>query len=108
MAMMVNRKASDTAAATTFAAWWASDEAQKAILANIGLPSRKGIKPTGNTDRDRVLKSILAVPDTPSWLDYQETGDSLTKALTIGNGIFTGAMSAKDFAAAMQSDIQVS
>jgi raffinose/stachyose/melibiose transport system substrate-binding protein len=108
MAMIANKKASNLAAAKNFAVWWSSAEAQKAILNNLGLPSRLGIKPTGNTDRDRVLKSILAVPETPSWLDYQETGNSLTKALTVGNKIFTGGMSPKDFAAALQSDFTTS
>jgi len=108
MAMMVYKRSPNQAAATTWTTWWSSAEAQKAILQNIGLPSRKGIKPTGNDDRSRVLKSILAVPDTPSWLDYQETGNSLTKALSVGNGIFTGKMSARDFASQLQGDFQPS
>jgi raffinose/stachyose/melibiose transport system substrate-binding protein len=103
MGYTVNKKASHRAAATTFVSWLTSAPAQQVVLDNLGLPARKGLKPTGSSDRARILKAILAVPDLPSWLDYDETAGTLAKALGLGNGMFTG--SAREFAAALQSAV---
>jgi raffinose/stachyose/melibiose transport system substrate-binding protein len=105
MAYSVNAKATDKAAATTFVSWLDTKPAQEIVLANLGLPAIEGLRPTGDTPRDKVLSTILAVDDTPSWLDYPATGSTMTAAMQDGGGVFTGKLSAEQFAAVVQKSI---
>jgi xylobiose transport system substrate-binding protein len=106
MAYVVNKSASDPEAATTFSTWLSSEPAQKIVLEQLGLPSIKGLKPTGSTTRDKVLRTILSVPTTPSWLDFPATGNTLTDVQKSGAGIFTGELTAAQFAANVEKSIE--
>jgi raffinose/stachyose/melibiose transport system substrate-binding protein len=106
MAYVVNRKAANRAAAMTFTTWLTSETAQRTVLAQLGLPSIKGLAPTGSDARDEVLRSVLAVSDSPSWLDFPATGTLLTDLAKSGGGIFTGKLSAAQFAALAQRSIR--
>jgi raffinose/stachyose/melibiose transport system substrate-binding protein len=105
MAYVVNKEAANLEAATTFTTWLTSRAAQKIVLEQLGLPSVKGLKPTGSSPRDEVLRTILGVSSSPSWLDYPATGETMVTAQKAGSGIFTGDLTAAQFAAVVQNSI---
>lgn len=105
MAYTVNRKSKHLDAAMTFASWLTSEEAQRLVLADLGLPSRAGIAPTGTDPRSTILKAILEVPDSPTWLDYPETGNVYTTVTNSGSPLFTGKLDAKGLAQLAQSAV---
>lgn len=108
MAYTVNKKAKDRAATTKFVSWLATKPAQEIVLANLGLPAAKGVRPTGDSPRDKILSTILGVADSPSWLDYPATGGTLATVEQKGGGVFTGKLSAHQFAALVQGAVKPS
>jgi raffinose/stachyose/melibiose transport system substrate-binding protein len=94
----VNKKGKNVAAATTFASWLTSEDAQRHVLTDLGLPSRAGIQPTGTDPRSTLLKAILRVQNTPSWLDYPEIVNVYPTLIKSGSGIFAGKLGAQQFA----------
>lgn len=106
MAYVVNKKANQQKGAITFATWLTSARAQQLVMKHLGLPSRNGIKPSGEDIRSKVLRRVLDVPVSPSWVDFPETGNTATAATNGGAGIFTGRLSAKRFASLIQGAIK--
>jgi raffinose/stachyose/melibiose transport system substrate-binding protein len=105
MSFTVNRRSKHLADAVTFATWLTSERAQRMVLEELGLPSRTGILPTGTDTRSTVLKAILQVPDSPSWLDYPEIGEVYSTLTQKGSGLFTGKLSPAQFAALAQGAV---
>jgi raffinose/stachyose/melibiose transport system substrate-binding protein len=106
MAYVVNKNAARKDDAVAFVSWLTSLEAQKLVLQHLGLPSRKDVTPQGDDARSRAMRSILEVPETPSWLDFPVTGNTSTAAYKDGAGIFTGRLSPMEFAQVLQDSIK--
>lgn len=107
MAYTVNKRAKHQKKAVTFVSWLTSEEAQRLVLKYLGLPSRKGVAPQGDDARSAILRTILEVPGSPSWLDYPVTGDVSTVTEKDGAGIFSGRQTAQDFAEVAQSAVKL-
>jgi raffinose/stachyose/melibiose transport system substrate-binding protein len=99
----VNAKSANQAAATTFVSWLASDKAQQLIGDNIALPVVNGVVPSSNNPiaREMVMASD---PALPVWIDLPELTNVLN-AVTEAGGIFTGSLSATQFAKKVQASI---
>lgn len=106
MAYVVNKKAKEPEAAVTFASWLTSETAQRLVLQRLGLPSRAGIQPEDDSTRSTVMRAILEVPASPSWLDFPETGGTADAATRKGSGLFTGKLAPEQFAELLQSTIK--
>lgn len=106
MAYVVNKNSTHKDLATTFVSWLATAEAQRLVLDNLGLPARRDIAPQGTDARSRLMNAILQVPESPSWLDFPDTGDILTATQKNGAGIFTGKLSPAQFAKIAQDAVK--
>ncbi len=108
MSFTVNRRSKHVDDAVTFATWLTGERAQRMVLEELGLPSRTGILPTGTDTRSTVLKTILQIPDSPSWLDYPEIGEVYSALTQKGSGLFTGQLSPGQFAGIAQAAVSPS
>jgi raffinose/stachyose/melibiose transport system substrate-binding protein len=101
----VNAKSKHILEATTLVAWLSSKTGQQLIGNQLALPIVNGVVPANSL----VDKEMIAAgkPDTPVWLDWPQTTNTLT-ATTNSSGIFTGSLTAQQFAAAIQASIKPS
>jgi len=90
--------------AAEFIAWLSSEEAQQVVADKLSIPIREGISPSGDTEVARIAREMIQAgqPNLPLLLDTPQGGDTLG-AVAANSGIFTGAVSAEQLAAAVQA-----
>jgi len=103
----VNSKSSHQPEATTLVSWLSSKTAQQLVADKLARPIAVGIVPRGAGNDARVKREMVLAgkPDVPVWFDLPETGGTLD-AVIKGAGIFTGDLSAQQFAAKVQASIK--
>ncbi|SNR57323.1 ABC transporter substrate-binding protein [Actinomadura mexicana] len=106
MAYVVNKASKHADLAATFVSWLSSAEAQQLVLDNLGLPARQGMTPQGSGPRSQLMNTILQVRDNPSWLDHPDTGNVTAALAKGGAGIFSGKLTAAQFAKVAQEAVK--
>jgi hypothetical protein len=89
-------------AATKFVAWLATAEAQQLVSDKIALPVHTGV--TGSTDPIRA-QTVEANKggEVPVWYDLPEVNGSVTAVTDNHGGLWTGRLTAQQFAEAVQA-----
>lgn len=100
----VNSKSSHQKEATTLVAWLSSKTAQQLVADKLARPIAKGVVPSGSNRVGREMV-LAGHPDIPVWFDLPETGLTLD-AVIKSSGIFTGDLSAQQFAQKIQASIK--
>jgi len=90
-------------AATTFVAWLAGQEAQQLVSDLIALPVHTAI--TESSDRIRQETVAARQHDVTVWYDLPETGKTFDEASKAQGGLWTGRLTAQQFAEQMQAAI---
>ena len=90
-------------AATTFVAWLATKEAQQLVSDKIALPINKEV--TESSDPIRKETVLARKFDVPVWYDLPETSKSMNTAQQQQGGLWTGRLTAMQFAEQMQASI---
>jgi raffinose/stachyose/melibiose transport system substrate-binding protein len=102
----VNAKSSNQDAAGTFVAWLGSKQAQQRVANTIALPITKGVVPHGAGGSLAIAKEMVLAskPGLPVWIDLPELTNTLN-AVGQASGIFTGSLTAEQFAQKVQASI---
>jgi ABC-type glycerol-3-phosphate transport system substrate-binding protein len=102
----VNAKSSNQDAAGTFVAWLASKTAQQRVANTIALPITKGVVPKGAGGSIAIAKQMVlaSAPGLPVWIDLPELTNTLN-AVGDASGIFTGSLTAAQFAQKLQASV---
>ncbi len=98
----VNAKSSNQDAAGTFVAWLASKTAQQRVANTIALPVTKGVVPANNPIAKEMV--LASAPGLPVWIDLPELTNTLN-AVGAASGIFTGNLTAAQFAQKIQASV---
>jgi raffinose/stachyose/melibiose transport system substrate-binding protein len=99
----VNAKSKNAAAAATFVDWLGSKTAQQRVANTIALPVTIGVKPPASNPIARQMVQA-SNPGLPVWIDLPELANTLN-AVGKASGIFTGSVSAQQFAQQVQASI---
>ena len=102
----VNAKSANQDAAGTFVGWLGSPTAQQRVANTIALPITKGIVPHGSGGSLAIAKQMVlaSAPGLPVWIDLPELTNTLN-AVGQASGIFTGSLTAQQFAQKVQASI---
>lgn len=98
----VNAKSANKDAAATFVAWLGSKTAQQRVANTIALPVTNGVVPAGNPIARQMV--LASKPGLPVWIDLPELTNTLN-AVGKASGIFTGSVTAAQFAQQVQASI---
>jgi raffinose/stachyose/melibiose transport system substrate-binding protein len=90
-------------AATLFVAWLATQEAQQLVSDLIALPVHTGV--TESSDPIRAETVAARGRDVIVWYDLPETAKTFDQASQSQGGLWTGRLSAQQFAEEMQASI---
>jgi raffinose/stachyose/melibiose transport system substrate-binding protein len=103
----VNAKSSHQPEATALVQWLPSKAAQQMVADQLARPITIGVVPKGAGRDARVKREMVLAgsPDVPVWFDLPETGGTLD-AVIAGAGIFTGDLTAQQFAQKVQASIK--
>jgi raffinose/stachyose/melibiose transport system substrate-binding protein len=103
----VNSKSSHQPEATALVQWLPSKTAQQMVADELARPITIGVVPKGAGNDARVKREMVLAgkPDVPVWFDLPETGGTLD-AVIKGAGIFTGDLTAQQFAQQVQASIK--
>jgi raffinose/stachyose/melibiose transport system substrate-binding protein len=87
-----------------FIAWLSSEEAQQVVADKLSIPIRPGISPSGDNEVARIAREMIEAgqPNLPLLLDTPQGGNTLG-AVAENSGIFSGSVTAEQFAAAVQA-----
>jgi ABC-type glycerol-3-phosphate transport system substrate-binding protein len=95
------------AAAATFVNWLATAEAQQLVSDKIAIPVHRDV--TESTDPIRAQTAVAAQGgDVPVWYDLPETNGSVTATQDNHGGLWTGRLTAQQFAEAQQAAVKPS
>lgn len=90
-------------AAATFINWLATAEAQQIVSDTISLPIHKEVTESSDPVRQETVQSRGL--DVPVWYDFPETGTTLDAVSANHGGLWTGRLSAAEFAQLIQDSI---
>jgi raffinose/stachyose/melibiose transport system substrate-binding protein len=93
-------------AATAFVGWLATEETQQLVSDTIALPIHTGV--TGSDDPIREETVAARGNDVPVWYSLPETNATFDVASKNHGGLWTGRLSAEEFAETMQAAINPS
>jgi raffinose/stachyose/melibiose transport system substrate-binding protein len=93
------------AAATTFVNWLATKEAQQLVSDKIAIPVHKDVTESSDPIRAETAAASQGV-DVPVWYDLPETNGSVGAVGDNHGGLWTGRLTAEQFAQAMQDAIK--
>jgi len=95
------------AAATTFVSWLATKEAQQLVANSIALPINKEVTEVTDPIKTQTVAEAQG-GDTTVWYSLPETGDTFNQITNIQGGLWTGDLTAQQFAEQVQSVIKPS
>lgn len=91
-------------AATKFVAWLATKEAQQLVSDKIALPVHKEVTESNDPIRAQTVAAAQGA-DVPVWYDLPEVSGSVTAVQNNHGGLWTGRITAAQFAEAMQAAV---
>lgn len=93
-------------AAAEFIAWLSTEEPQQIVADKLSIPIRQGISPQGDTEVARIAREMIEAgqPNLSLLLDTPQGGGTLG-AVAENSGIFSGSVTAEQFAAAVQASM---
>ena len=100
----VNAKSSHKPEATTLVNWLSSKGAQQVVANELARPIAVGVVPSRSNRVGREMV-LAGAPDIPVWYSQPETGGTFG-AVTSAGGIFTGDLTAAEFAQKVQASIK--
>ncbi len=100
----VNAKSEHKPEATTLVNWLSSKGAQQVVANELARPIAVGVVPSRSNRVGREMV-LAGAPDIPVWYSQPETGGTFG-AVTSAGGIFTGDLTAMEFAQKVQASIK--
>jgi len=92
-------------AATKFVAWLATKEAQQLVSDKIALPVHKEVTESDDPIRAQTVAASQG-GDVAVWYDLPEVSDSVTAVQNNQGGLWTGRLTAEQFAQEMQAAVK--
>jgi raffinose/stachyose/melibiose transport system substrate-binding protein len=94
-------------AAIRFVDWLAGKEAQQLVAENIALPINKEVTEISDPIKTQTVAEAQG-GDTTVWYSLPETGETFNQVTNIHGGLWTGRLTAQQFAEQLQSVIKPS